>query len=481
MIPIYGMANVPANKQYFQTQGINTYINPLLQDGALIHAVNVVSFPFGAKTKRSGYSTFLGTADGAQVNSLFAFPNIGNDSTKMNLFRASGSALYHSVQGTGAWTLSGNGTISNGAHFGQAILGNTLIGGDGVGSTRHSVNGTSFVNTDVAPIGEFFEEYQRRIYIAGTSQTLFYSTTNDGTNWALSGTSDSSSLTIPGAGKLGGIFKSADKLIATKSTGQMFKWDGYALIDMSTKYGPSSPYSVAETEDYRFFINQIGHFGYGGNKPQLLSNAIQRQFYNDRNSGIAGTAFSSIPGVCHYYDYLTSVGTITDDFTKRTIPNAIIKYDYQKNEYLNWSFANKPTAFLSYTDVNSSKKLIFGDASGQVYQMDNSTTDNGAAIPSEMVFMFTYDTPEFEKKWNYWRGIFNPGCEAKVQVACSNTYEYSRLKWTDLGDCSSGIAEFRFPGGGRSRLLFVRIYESSKNSRYSYYGCQIGADVQTVS
>ncbi len=474
------MASYPGNKSYYETKGINTYVSPLLQDGGLIHAVNVVSFPFGAKSKRTGYSTFLGTPDTSQVQSLFTLPNIGNNAGSMNLFRASGSSVYYAAQGTTAWALAGNGTISDGAHFGQAILGNTLIGGDGVGSTRHTTNGTSFTNTTLAPVGEFFEEYQGRIYLGGTASTLFYSTTNDATNWNTSGTSDSNSLQITGAGKMGAVFKTADKIIATKTSGIMNKWDGYSRIDMATTYGPSSPYSIGNAEGYRFLINQYGLFGFGGGNPELLSNAIQRQFYNDRGTGIAGTALSSIPATVHRYDYLASVGTITDDFTSRQISNAIIKYDYQKNEFLNWSFANKPTALLSYRDLSGAQQLIFGDANGQCYTMDGSTTDNGAEIDSEMVYVFSYDTPEFEKKWNFWRGIFNPGCEAKVQVACSNFYDYSRLTWQDLGDCSSGVAEFRFPQGSRSRLLFVRIYESSKNSRFSYYGCQIGAEVQVV-
>jgi hypothetical protein len=463
-------------QQYFNSQGINTYINPLLQDGGLIHAVNVNTFPYGAKTKRSGYSTFLGTPDTAQVNSLFVFDK--NNGTQLFLYRASGSSLYHSIQGTGAWTLSGNGTITNGAHFGRAVLDDTLIGGDGAGSTRHTTNGTSFTNTTLAPISEFFEQYQGRIYAAGTSSTLFYSTTNDATNWNTSGTSDSSSFTVPGAGKLGKIFKNSDKLVITKNSGLMYKWDGFSLIDMATRYGPSSPYSIGESEDYRFFVNQYGHYGYGGGKPQILSNAVQRQFYNDKNTGIAGTAFTTIPSVCHQYDYLASVGTITDDFTSRQIPNAIIKYDFQKNEYLNWSFANKPTALLSYKDINSVQQLIFGDASGQVYKMDTSTTDNGQAIEAEMVFVFTYGSPEYEKKWNWWRGIFNPGCQAKVQVACANTYTYSTLKWKELGDCSDGVCEYRFPSGSQSRLLFVRIYESSKTSKFAYYGCSIDAEIE---
>lgn len=463
-------------QQYFDLRGIETYSNPLLSDGKMIHGVNVVSFPFGAKSKRTGYSTFLNNPDSAQVNTLFDFQNIGNNGTAFNLYRASGTILYHSLQGTGNWTISGNGTISSGAHFGQAILDNTLIGGDGTLATRHSTNGTSFVDTTLAPVAEHFEQYQNRIYAAGTESTLFYSTTNDATNWNTSGTSDSSSFEVPGAGKLGKIFKTPDTLIAPKNAGAMFKWDGFSLIDMATRYAPSSPYSIDSTEGYNFFVNQLGHYGFGS-KPELLSNPIQRQFYNDKNTGIAGTAFPTIPGRVHRYDYFASVGTITDDFTSRTISNAIIKYDYQKNEYLNWSFANKPTSFLSFKDVDQTQQFIFGDATGQVYKMDNSTTDNGVAIPMEMVFVFHYGSPEHEKKWNWWRGIFNPGCEAKAQIACANTFTYQSLRWFDLGDCNDGACEFRFPAESRSRFMFVRIYESSKNSRSVFYGQSIDAEV----
>lgn len=469
------MAEQPVELGYYNLSGINTYSNPINADGVLIHAVNVVSSYAGVKTKRGGYTTFLGTPDASQVQSLFDFQNIGNNGTVFNLYRASGTSLYYSLQGTGAWTLADNGTITSGAHFGHAILGTQLIGGDGAGSTRWTTNGTTLVNGTLAPVAEHFEQFQNRIYAFGTASTLFFSTTNDAANWNTSGTSDSSSLQIPGAGKGSGLIKVADKLIATKSSGLMYKWDGFALIDMATKYGPSSPYSVAGVEGYKFFVNQYGHYGFGGANPQLLSSPIQRQFYNIQNSGIAGTAFSSIPATTHVYDYVASVGTVVDDFTSRTISNAIIKYDYQKNEYLNWSFSNKPTAFCSYKDTSGSQQLIFGDASGQVYQMGTVMTDNGSAIPMEMVYFFTGQMPHITKDFRFWRGFFNPGCEARVQIACSDVFDYQSLVWDELGDCSSGYVEHRFtnPKNNSGKFLFVRIYESSKNSRTTYYGCNL--------
>lgn len=463
-------------QNYFDIKGINTYLNPLQSDGQLIHSVNMVSFPYGAKTKRGGYSTFLGTANGTTVNSLLDYHQ--NDGTTFYLYRASGSALYYSAQGTGAWTLASNGTISNGAHVGAAQYDNTFILGDGVGSTRHTTTGTSFTNTTLAPIASDFLEYQGRIYAMGTASDWFYSTANNATDWATSGTSTSSSFKVPGAGKLLKTFKVADRAIAVKNSGAMYKWDGYALVDMATKYGPSSPYCIGESEGYRFFLNQYGKYGFGGNNPELLSNAIQRQFYNNDQTGIAGTAFPTIPATCHIYDYLASVGSFTDDFVHRTITNGIIKYDFQKNEYLNWSLADKPTSWLSYKDANNVQQLIFGDSTGQCYKFDTTTSDNGDAIEAEMVFVFHYGDPSRDKKWDKYIGFFNPGCQARVQVACSNTYTYTGLRWEDLGDLTDGAVEYRFSQGSRSKFLFVRVYESSKDAKFTYYGCSLEATVQ---
>ena len=158
-------------KQYFSTTGINTYVNPLQVDGVMIHCVNMVSFPYGAKTKRQGY-TAVGTAGTAEVDTMLSFTTGGSQF----FYAKSGSLIY---QGTTPQTLAiaGNGTVSATARLGYAMLADTLIVGDGVGSTRHTSNGTSFTNTSLAPIAGYFKQYQNRIYAAGTANTLFYSTT----------------------------------------------------------------------------------------------------------------------------------------------------------------------------------------------------------------------------------------------------------------------------------------------------------------
>ena len=456
--------------------GLNLYINPLAKpDGELLRAVNVKSDPYGAKSKRRGYSAYLGTPDTSQVNTLFTWQK--DNGTTIYNYRASGTSLYYSAQGTGAWAKAGSGTISSGAHIGQAVLDDTLIICDGAGSTRHTTNGTAFTNTTLAPIAVDLAQYQNRIYAAGTESDLFYSTTNDATNWETSGTSDSSSFKVPDAGKLNKIFKASDRLQIVKNSGKLFKWDGYYLIDTASNLGPSSPYSVDETEGYYFGLNRKGYFGgYGNAKPQLLSNAIQRQIYNDAQTGIEGTVFDSAPAVTHYYDYLCSVGSVTDDLTDETVTNCIQVYNYQKNEWLNYSLAHRPTAWNSYIDASGDQQLIFGDANGQCYQMDTTYTDAGQPIEAVMEFVIHMNSPQYNKEWQKLCAFFNPGNQCKIQVAYADTFTKERKQWYELGDCSDGVTEFRLPSPARSKLLFVKIYERSKDHPFTFYGFSVEAD-----
>jgi hypothetical protein len=356
-----------------------------------------------------------------------------------------------------------------------------MIVGDGITATRHTTTGTEFVDTTIAPLAATFEQYQNRIYAGGTASDLFYSTTGDATNWATGGTSDSSSFKIPGSGKISKIFKNNDRLVSVKQDGAMFRWDGYSLLDMATDLGPSSPASPSQVEGYFFWLNRLGVFGYGGDKPELLSNPIQRQIYNSDQTGIAGSVFGSAPGGVHRYDYFLGVGNITDDYTKEPITNCVVKYDFNKNEFLNWSLADNPTSFLSYKDSNGDQQFIFGGANGQVMQLDSTaTSDNGSPIEAQLMFGVDAGVIELDKRWNWLWLYFNPGCQAQVQVACTDNLTPQGLSWVDIGDVSKGIVRYKFPNNSRSKMLFIRIHESSKSTPFVFYGLSYDAEPITL-
>src|SRR5258708_27487301 len=105
-------------KQIFNFQGLDLRLSPFLQpDGEFIKLVNVDPYPQGALSKRKGYTNLLGTLDGSAVTGLFDWHK--DDGTTFNLYRTSGSQLAYSIQGTGAWTLCGNGTVAAGSWVGH--------------------------------------------------------------------------------------------------------------------------------------------------------------------------------------------------------------------------------------------------------------------------------------------------------------------------------------------------------------------------
>ena len=453
--------------------GLNLALNPLAhKPGDMTRCINTTNDQFGAKKKRAGYTTYLGTVDGGQVLDLHNF-TLDNGTQFWN-YRNNNGTLYYSQQGTGNWTVCGNGTLTAGSHIGVGTLENTLIVGDGVAATRHTTNGTSFTNTTAAPIASRFVDFQQRIYAMGTSSTLFWSTTGTPTSWT---GSDSSSIQIPGGGKLLDIMKVADRVVTTKNSGIMHRWDGFNLFDLSTNLGFTSPYSVANVEDFRFGLNRVGQFGFGGNKPEIISNPIEKLIYNDASEGIIGTTFDNAPGVAHKYEWMVSIGTVTDDLTDETILNAITVYDYQVDDWSIRTFANRPTAWLSYKDASGSQQLIFGDASGQCYTYgNNALNDNGSPIECIMEGIITGNSLQ-DKKWNWFRAMFNPGCQGQVQVAISNTLTKGAKNWINLGQATDGAVDYKFPSGSRGKFLFWKIIESSRNSRMSFFGMEFDAEI----
>lgn len=466
-----------ASAAQFNLQGIDLYQNPLSSEGNFLRAINVDSYPYGGIKKRPGYATFNGTSNGSAVQNLFQWTK--DDGSQSYLYAKKGNVLYYYdvTAGTGDWTICENGTFSGTAYLGWAVLENTLIMGDGIGSTRHTTSGTSFTNTTGAPISNNFEQYQQRIYATGTN-TLFFSSTGSADNWSGVSPADSSSIQIPGEGQIIKLMKSNDRLIIHKANGNMFSWDGDYLIDMATNYGLSSPQSYAKTEDYGFWLNREGIYGFGNNRPELVSNAIQPYIYNDFSTGIAGTTFNHAPAACFKFDYYLSVGNISDDIVRETISNAVIKYNYQKNLFYVYSFANKPTAMTVYEDNAGVEHLIFGDSVGQVYTFGGTaTSDNGTPIEAIAEMIFSGNQPHEFKKWHEYSATFNPGSKAKLQLGFCDTFRRDQINLVDVGDTSDGALHWRVPQGTRSKLAYLKVYENSGGPRFQWYGHAMDYDI----
>lgn len=509
-------------QEYFNIQSVDSFTNPLQSDGQLIYALNTVNVPQGGISKRGGYRTYLNNPDNAQVNALFSFPH--QDGTTLQIYRASGSQLYYSLQGTTNWAVAGGsagtdagGTILNGNYVDSTILNNVMIIADG-GTVRHTTNGSIFVNTVNAPANsQYMTQFHQRVYASdGTSSNFTYSSYGSADNWSVTLPADSSSFTVPSEGAITKSFVAGDRLTIPKNKGKMFNWDDITLVDMSTSYGPTSPRAISQIDDYWFYIQQVGIFGFDGANKELLSVPIQRVFAGIKSiSNISSfnlIAGGNALGASFWWDYYAVTGHLQDEFTGKVIENGIIKYDYQNKAFTYWQFNDFPTAINSSYDKDGHQQLLFGNASGQCFLYDRtSTSDNGVAIPSEMIYLFTYAsqgsqfTPSsasalsgqsWQKRWKYLRAFLTPGCEINVQYAFSDSLDPQRLKWSsaintrdrgspsDWWQFSDGVLEMRFSNDSnnlpRSRFLFVRYYESSDSSQWSLYGQQVDAEPQIV-
>ena len=468
-----GSGNMP-NSNVYNLKGINTKISPFSQtDGQITHCLNMYTDLIGAKRKRPGYVTFLGTAEGSAVNTMFQY--LKEDGTTNYLYRASGSKVYwyNEGAGTGDWTLATNGTISAGAKMGATTFDDVLICGDGVGATRHTTVGTSFTDTTLAPIGRYFAQEFNRVFIAGTASDLFYSSPGNGTDWA--GTSDSSSMVISGPGKLNGVWSVADRIVATKTSGIMRKWDDYALTRVPTTKGYASYDSVGDIDGYLVGLNRLGYFGFGGGRPEIISNPVVKHIYNNSQSGIAGTVFANAPAGVYRYQYLASVGTITDEYTQHQIPDCVMVYDYQLDEWFDYRYFNRPTSFLNYLDKNGDEQLIFGDAVGQVYKLaGTATSDNGNPIECQLEGFIHLSTPERDKVWKKVEAFANPGCEAQIMFGASDTFDITKVQWGSSMSLRSGCSSIR--RSIRGRFLFYRVIESSITAPFEFYGFSVEAD-----
>lgn len=468
-----------AKYRIFNLGGKQLKVSPFLSnDGDMTRCVNMDNDLIGAKTKRPGYDTFLGTANGSEVLDLFSWTKA--DGTSTLVYRNSGGLLYYWNAGIGTatdWAICGGGTLTAGNHIGQTVLAETIFVDQAAGTYKSSTSGTSFGTVALAPPGEHLCTYQNRVYVGGTLSTLFWSASGSGGDWATSGTSDSSSQTIPGAGKINKVRVINDRVIANKTSGLVYRWDGYSLRRLPTNKGLSSPYSVAETEDYNFELNRDGIYGFNGERPEIVSNAIESEIYNKDGSGITGSVFDTAPGVMNRYNYLLSVGTVSDSLTDETINNAIIKYDYQLNKFTDYSFAHNPTAWTSYKDNSGNLQVIFGDSTGQCYKLSGTaTSDNGTPIETVMEGVLTFSDPESKKLFKEFYAFASPGCGAKIQVSATDSFTTVNRKWIDIGEFKDGVAHLDFPSSYVGRLLAWRVYERSADSPFTIYGFVVDLD-----
>lgn len=464
-----------AKQRVYNFAGLNNKQSPLLHDvGELLYCKNLTTTIRGAKTKRNGYSLLGTLAGGGNVTSLYTWVN--NAGTKQYHAYAN-NLLYRSTTGT-SWSQVTYGTF--GGTIGTAdpkwaTMGSQTFVAAG-SQLLYTNDGTTFGTIALAPTSPVdLLVYRQRLFV-GAGTILYASVLGTPDNWSLAVENPSFSEPMEGKGRISGLFVNNDEIIINQTYGDIIHYDGYRKYQSPSSDGVGYKYSIGNVKGVTFYSNNNSIYGFT-TEPQRIGEIIDPLYLSSSatdsdtdyytNTGAIGAGYRD-----KYYLYLGSVSNPTYEnpvFLGRAESNLSVIYDVDYNEWETMTTYDPITSLYNDNGVYS-KGLMFGSSSGQVFMFDSSYSDNGQPIECEMIGYLGLQEPDRDKLVKRIVAHASPGCGAKFQVAMGDDFDYEKLQWTDIGDLYGGIRKWQAPDGLRGKYLFYRLYESSTNKSFTFYG-----------
>lgn len=128
-----------------------------------------------------------------------------------------------------------------------------------------------------------------------------------------------------------------------------------------------------------FFVNKAGVYMTQGGFPTKISTFVDEFFDN-----IAVANFDNIACGCDGKHLFVSIGSVTID--EKTITNCVLRYTISSQEWAVLSYPTMPRVFTWWLDASSNVVLVYGDASGNVIQIDSTnTSDNYTAVTNSPI------------------------------------------------------------------------------------------------
>jgi hypothetical protein len=338
----------------------------------------------GRIKKRAGYQKFLDAPDASEILSIIPF-NL-NGANKLIMINAAGK-LYSADTDATTWgtaILTGLSTSARWGYTTMADSGGTkyLLIGNGA-TIKKTSNGTTFTDVSGCPLAKYFTTLFQRVYAAGVTaspSTLFWSGTGDITDWdTVSSDSSSTDIEAGSKGDIKGLITSNDRVLIYKEK-LLKRWNDEYMKTVMSSWGTEAPYSLAEIDGQIFSYDREGIRIYNGSYPVLSSFYIQDLIDGMSNSS---ANLERRFGLAYKDRYFLNAGNITDEDGK-TISNAMIVYDYLKNMFTIYSFADVMTAGTKVIDKNGDEIVIFGDSSGQCYKMFTGDVDDDTNIEMKL-------------------------------------------------------------------------------------------------
>jgi len=464
----------------YQTLGMHRNTSPLIiQKGEWRKIVNWDISKKGCLTKRGGYSAILNIPDASKILSIIPF-EIGS-ARKLIMINAAGKLYVADPVTDSTWGTAKLTGLNTSARWTATVLHDSsgngiMILGNGLQCYR-TADASTFTNansTDGAPLAKFWCSYQERVYGAGVPadpDVLHWSSIGDIEDWSSVSPSDSDSLNIDkqSGGTIQNIMTLNDRVVIWKRD-RIKRWDEEYLRTVKASHGLDAPYSIGEIDGAAFSLDRDAIRLYDGSSPIEISDKISDlingiDFSSSNNEEICGEVFKK--------RYYVSVGNITDEDSK-TISNAWIVYDYNKNAFWLYSLEDKATAMKKLMCSDGVQRLYFGDGSGQVYQMFSGDTDAGEEIEARAEGHIFYPVgPEIKIQPLEMTVVSDFGNEMKTQIRDGYSDSY-----VEVGEHDKPVSSNLIKKLGTNVLgLSVDIVHSTKGTPI-LYGYTLGYEVE---
>lgn len=375
------------NQQYFNfSGGMNSQASAMLLDENECElAVNIELNEIGALTKRPGYVTFDVPAADSEVRSIWSYEGT------VYVYLQNGTIYKRGNENSG-WELDFDfdSFLPQRVRFAN-FVDRVFAVHDGATEDMISTDGDGWDSTwSLNRRARYIAVYQARLYAASgifDRSRVWFSSLPDPSNqsieWDITPTleddNDAGWFEVnPGDGdEITALENNGNRLLIFKNRA-LYRWNfGQIEPDRLIGVGTSSQESVKTNFDVgaTFFANQNGIYTYTGERPRLISRRIQK--YVDAVTGW-GAVYGEVDND-HYYLF---VGDL--EVEGRTIPNAMFVYNIALDAWTIYSFNHRVT-WMHRMEVQESNRLkvYFGTENGQLYEMNNGTTDAGEPINME--------------------------------------------------------------------------------------------------
>lgn len=348
--------------------GVNTLDPFAIEDSFATRSKNLSSLSYPALTTRKGY-TLLSTALAASIKGMGVW--------KDTQLTAVSNGIWNKWTGS-AWTSIASGFNTSVAwsfcNFKGNYSGITLLAANGIDAMR-KYDGTTVSTVSTAPAGaNFIEQHDNRAYCA-VGSSVYVSSLRNSENWTAPDDSQIFELDNPKGELVTGLRAGAGHIIVFMPTTIYELWGishkDFRMQIVANDIGLANNNCSINVNGVLYFLDTRRIYRYLGGTAPSDDFAVAVQGYLDQiNVAAKDQCCVGTDGSRVYFSipYQTS-----------TTANVTLVYDTVYEIWNVWQDFS-PTC---YTRMGNN--WYAGDASGRVFQLGNSTTDNGTAIAWEWV------------------------------------------------------------------------------------------------